>query len=237
MWDEENHTICPGYLEHLDLTDDQPKYHLLKFLHTFCTSPPLDDQTIGIPFIMPKSTDKGKQKASSGPPQTSSSIDEIFASSSTSSRVSPGNTTAGRASRTVDASGSSKTGTILTGSETSKKKKKKQLKKVDGKGGADGHGTGSESSSAVKMAELADSSKVETVVDPSSVVKEANTMEKQGKKKRSQAATEEDEVFRDSRGTRRKTEEGFLIYKEAELGIDPEAGGTPLCPFDCDCCF
>jgi hypothetical protein len=34
----------------------------------------------------------------------------------------------------------------------------------------------------------------------------------------------------------RKTEEGFLIYKEAELDIDPEAGGTPLCPFDCECC-
>ena len=44
-----------------------------------------------------------------------------------------------------------------------------------------------------------------------------------------------------------------MIYKEAELGINPEAGGesvcmkknrvklmragTPLCPFDCDCCF
>jgi hypothetical protein len=35
----------------------------------------------------------------------------------------------------------------------------------------------------------------------------------------------------------RKTEEGFLIYKEAELDIDPEAGGTPLCPFDCECCM
>jgi hypothetical protein len=34
----------------------------------------------------------------------------------------------------------------------------------------------------------------------------------------------------------RKTEEGFLIYKEAELDIDPEAGGTDLCPFDCECC-
>jgi len=27
-----------------------------------------------------------------------------------------------------------------------------------------------------------------------------------------------------------------LIYKEAELDIDPEAGGTDLCPFDCECC-
>ena len=40
-----------------------------------------------------------------------------------------------------------------------------------------------------------------------------------------------------------------MIYKEAELRINPEAGGlypevvfwliigTPLCPFDCDCCM
>lgn len=50
----------------------------------------------------------------------------------------------------------------------------------------------------------------------------------------------------------RKTEEGFSVFKEAELGINPEAGGTcsptfialetdaflgtPRCPFDCDCC-
>ncbi|KAF9520495.1 hypothetical protein BS47DRAFT_636209 [Hydnum rufescens UP504] len=44
--------------------------------------------------------------------------------------------------------------------------------------------------------------------------------------------------FRDSRGTgpRRRTEEGYAIYKEDELGIDIEAGETPLCPFDCNCC-
>ncbi|KAI0274815.1 hypothetical protein BC834DRAFT_14927 [Gloeopeniophorella convolvens] len=43
--------------------------------------------------------------------------------------------------------------------------------------------------------------------------------------------------FGDSRGTgpRRKTEEGFSIFKEDELGISAEAGGTPLCPFDCNC--
>ncbi|KAF8307461.1 DUF1764-domain-containing protein [Clavulina sp. PMI_390] len=49
----------------------------------------------------------------------------------------------------------------------------------------------------------------------------------------------DDERFRDSRGTgpRRKTEEGFSIYKEDELGITDAGGDTPLCPFDCDCCF
>jgi hypothetical protein len=48
-----------------------------------------------------------------------------------------------------------------------------------------------------------------------------------------------------------KTDEGFSVYKEDELGINAEAGGqfntspcgfihislgTPLCPFDCNCC-
>ncbi|KAJ6627125.1 hypothetical protein B0H10DRAFT_1995540, partial [Mycena sp. CBHHK59/15] len=34
---------------------------------------------------------------------------------------------------------------------------------------------------------------------------------------------------------RRKTEEGWSIYKEDELGIGDEGGDTPLCPFDCNC--
>ncbi|XP_044464025.1 uncharacterized protein C6G9.01c-like isoform X2 [Mangifera indica] len=36
----------------------------------------------------------------------------------------------------------------------------------------------------------------------------------------------------------RKTEDGFTIYSEEELGINnSDAGNTPLCPFDCSCCF
>ncbi|CCO26392.1 hypothetical protein BN14_00415 [Rhizoctonia solani AG-1 IB] len=68
----------------------------------------------------------------------------------------------------------------------------------------------------------------ETVIDPS--------LEAEGKKKKSKSSKEgkksavidsDDERFRDSRGTgpRRKTEEGYLIYKEDELGINDEAGG------------
>ncbi|PIN22433.1 hypothetical protein CDL12_04863 [Handroanthus impetiginosus] len=41
-----------------------------------------------------------------------------------------------------------------------------------------------------------------------------------------------------SRSRRKRTADGLSIYTEEELGIGkPEAGGTPLCPFDCDCCF
>ncbi|CAE6397399.1 unnamed protein product [Rhizoctonia solani] len=80
----------------------------------------------------------------------------------------------------------------------------------------------------------------ETIVDPSLEVqakKKKASSSKEGKK--TTAIDSDDERFRDSRGTgpRRKTEEGYLIYKEDELGINDEAGDTPLCPFDCDCCF
>ncbi|KZV32283.1 hypothetical protein F511_18462 [Dorcoceras hygrometricum] len=43
-----------------------------------------------------------------------------------------------------------------------------------------------------------------------------------------------DSIFR----PRKKTAEGLSIYTEEELGFGkPDAGGSRLCPFDCDCCF
>ncbi|KAE8649903.1 hypothetical protein Csa_012244 [Cucumis sativus] len=37
---------------------------------------------------------------------------------------------------------------------------------------------------------------------------------------------------------RKKTGDGLTIYTEEELGFgNADAGGTPLCPFDCNCCF
>ena len=35
----------------------------------------------------------------------------------------------------------------------------------------------------------------------------------------------------------RFTDEGLPVYKFYHLGMDQEDGGTPLCPFDCKCCF
>jgi hypothetical protein len=48
-----------------------------------------------------------------------------------------------------------------------------------------------------------------------------------------------DDIFGEQVGKgRKKTEEGFNIYTEDELGLNrPNAGMTDLCPFDCDCCF
>ena len=35
---------------------------------------------------------------------------------------------------------------------------------------------------------------------------------------------------------RRRRLEGLPVYSAEELGVD-QGGGTPECPFDCDCCF
>jgi len=72
----------------------------------------------------------------------------------------------------------------------------------------------------------------ETVVDPSS---HTAPLQKKSKVR----ADKDIDKFKDSRGNgpRRKTEEGWLIYKEDELGINDVGGDTPLCPFDCECCF
>jgi hypothetical protein len=37
----------------------------------------------------------------------------------------------------------------------------------------------------------------------------------------------------------RRTEEGYAIYSETELGLAAKGGGgsSDKCPFDCECCF
>jgi hypothetical protein len=35
---------------------------------------------------------------------------------------------------------------------------------------------------------------------------------------------------------RKRTDEGFLVYSEAELQMN-QGGDTELCPFDCTCCY
>ncbi|KAL5779009.1 hypothetical protein ACOSQ2_009746 [Xanthoceras sorbifolium] len=60
---------------------------------------------------------------------------------------------------------------------------------------------------------------------------------KRKKEKKSKGAMEGD--FADAAGqSRKRTEGGLSIYTEEELGINnADAGNTPLCPFDCSCCF
>jgi len=79
----------------------------------------------------------------------------------------------------------------------------------------------------------------ETIIDPS-IRAPAHKKTKPDKPAVATGSAKEDtDKFKDSRGSgpRRKTEEGWSIYKEDELGIGDDGGDTPLCPFDCDCCF
>ncbi|XP_057426557.1 uncharacterized protein C6G9.01c-like [Lotus japonicus] len=67
------------------------------------------------------------------------------------------------------------------------------------------------------------------------------TTEKVKKKKNNKKKTDRPDdgefVDRPSR-PRKKTQDGLSIYTEEELGINKQdAGSTPLCPFDCSCCF
>ncbi|KAJ8597018.1 DUF1764-domain-containing protein [Rhizopogon salebrosus TDB-379] len=86
----------------------------------------------------------------------------------------------------------------------------------------------------------------ETVVDPSS--KSSSSIKRpkldvsapsQHVKAPHEKRKEDVDRFKDSRGSgsRQKTDDGYNIYKEDELGISNTGGDTPLCPFDCDCCM
>ncbi|OVA11748.1 Protein of unknown function DUF1764 [Macleaya cordata] len=62
--------------------------------------------------------------------------------------------------------------------------------------------------------------------------------EKVKKKKKKSKASESDGFVDPPSRPRKKTNDGLTVYTEEELGISKsDAGGTPLCPFDCSCCF
>ncbi|CAN4095540.1 unnamed protein product [Withania somnifera] len=61
---------------------------------------------------------------------------------------------------------------------------------------------------------------------------------KKSKGKSSRITKDNKDFSEPARKSRKKTADGFSLYTEEELGIGrANAGGTPLCPFDCDCCF
>ncbi|XAR69264.1 hypothetical protein NMG60_11000791 [Bertholletia excelsa] len=58
------------------------------------------------------------------------------------------------------------------------------------------------------------------------------------KKKKKKKKSEEDGFMDPPSRPRKKTNDGLALYTEEELEIGrADAGGTPLCPFDCSCCF
>ncbi|KAF9240915.1 hypothetical protein BU15DRAFT_45434 [Melanogaster broomeanus] len=111
-----------------------------------------------------------------------------------------------------------------------KKKKNKKSSPVEEAQPASSKSTPSESKFSKKR------SAPETVIDPSIQSVPKKRPKSVGSSKGQSKGDEE--RFKDSRGSgpRRKTEEGYSIYYEDELGISPRGGDTPSCPFDCDCC-
>ncbi|KAL5546458.1 hypothetical protein UlMin_006145 [Ulmus minor] len=58
------------------------------------------------------------------------------------------------------------------------------------------------------------------------------------RKKKRDISSDDDGFGEPSSRPKKKTGDGFVIYTEEELGLNKaDAGGTPLCPFDCSCCF
>ncbi|GAB2290767.1 hypothetical protein Dimus_025038 [Dionaea muscipula] len=67
---------------------------------------------------------------------------------------------------------------------------------------------------------------------------EGKKVEKEKKNKRRNRSHKESEQADHSSRPRKRTADGFVVYTEEELGISRcEGGDTPLCPFDCSCCF
>jgi hypothetical protein len=60
----------------------------------------------------------------------------------------------------------------------------------------------------------------------------------QANAKRAKLEGSKDDIFGEAADkARKRTDEGFSIYSEEELGLNKKGGNTDLCPFDCDCCY
>ncbi|TKY59244.1 hypothetical protein E2542_SST16329 [Spatholobus suberectus] len=83
-------------------------------------------------------------------------------------------------------------------------------------------------------------SEMEKTGKPDEVTKRNDKTKKKKKKnvKRKTDGPDDGEFADPPSRPRKKTEDGLSIYTEEELGIkNADAGNTPLCPFDCSCCF
>ena len=112
------------------------------------------------------------------------------------------------------------------------------------------------STDATASSSTADAAPTESVDDIFAALKKKTPAEKRPKAekptkkaKRDAAADKaEDEKWRAGRPptppgrqenpqVHRYAADGLPVYKYFHLGMDQQDGGTPLCPFDCDCCF
>ncbi|XP_047155719.1 uncharacterized protein C6G9.01c [Vigna umbellata] len=88
-----------------------------------------------------------------------------------------------------------------------------------------------------KKSEMKNTGKSDGVNKSTDKTKEKKKKKKKNVKRKTDGSDDGEFADRPS-GPKRKTEDGFTIYTEDELGINKaDAGNTPLCPFDCSCCF
>ncbi|KAL1535159.1 hypothetical protein AAHA92_31245 [Salvia divinorum] len=88
---------------------------------------------------------------------------------------------------------------------------------------------------ANKRKRLETESKAEAETKAKAKLASAKKKEKSAKSRR---LFEQTSFAAGTSGPRKKTADGLALFSEEELGIGkPDAGGTALCPFDCDCCF
>ncbi|KAK3213070.1 hypothetical protein Dsin_017776 [Dipteronia sinensis] len=67
---------------------------------------------------------------------------------------------------------------------------------------------------------------------------ESKLKEEKKEKKKSKRATNGDFADPPADQPRKRSEDGLAVDTEEELGISKaDTGNTPLCPFDCPCCF
>ncbi|KAG8924198.1 hypothetical protein FRC01_011816 [Tulasnella sp. 417] len=197
---------------------------------------------------MPKSEPsriKTKSKAPKSSTKRATEIDDIFSTAKGKRKPSEKGTTDDAPNATATSSTTLQERPVASKKE--RKSKSKLLSSAAGEpktasGKPPANDAGGLGESANPRKEVVESAP-DVVVDPSTKIEEKfgalNKKLKVGKDSDTRPLTEEDLRFVDSRGTgpRRRTEEGFLIYKEDELGITGKGGDTPLCPFDCECCY
>ncbi|KAF6264333.1 hypothetical protein COO60DRAFT_1698379 [Scenedesmus sp. NREL 46B-D3] len=95
-------------------------------------------------------------------------------------------------------------------------------------------------SAAAANAEDNEEAAAEAAADPQELQQLAKQVEEARRQaKRPKVEGSKDDIFGESTGkARKRTDEGYAIYGEDELGLGKKGGGdTPLCPFDCDCCY
>ncbi|KAI3424705.1 hypothetical protein D9Q98_008094 [Chlorella vulgaris] len=82
---------------------------------------------------------------------------------------------------------------------------------------------------ATKTAAAAAAAGATPAVDAKLAAKQARPKRVEGSK---------DDIFGTEQAeARKRTEEGYAIYSEGELGLGKAGGNTDKCPFDCECCY